>query len=84
MRLRMQDGVCKPTLRVGTTTGTDSPGAGFQRDMTTDDRQHRYADHEVDLMDRIPVPRLNPWLALGLLILSGFAYLWLWGGLLRG
>ena len=38
----------------------------------------RYREDELDLMDEIPSPRLNPWLSLGLLILLGFLYLWGW------
>ena len=35
-------------------------------------------------MDRIALPRLNPWLALLVLVLLGFGYIGLWGWLLRG
>ena len=35
-------------------------------------------------MDRISLPRLNPWLALLILVLLGFGYIGLWGWLLRG
>lgn len=35
-------------------------------------------------MDRIALPRLNPWLALLLLVLLGFGYIGLWGRLLGG
>lgn len=35
-------------------------------------------------MDRIVLPRLNPWLALLILVLLGFGYIGLWGWLLRG
>lgn len=35
-------------------------------------------------MDRIALPRLNPWLVLLLLVLLGFGYIGLWGWLLRG
>ncbi len=35
-------------------------------------------------MDRIALPRLNPWLALLLLVLLGFGYIGLWGWLLGG
>ena len=35
-------------------------------------------------MDRIPLPRLNPWLALLILVLLGFGYIGLWGRLLGG
>ena len=34
--------------------------------------------------DDVRFPRLNPWLALLLLVLLGFAYIGLWGWLLRG
>ena len=45
---------------------------------------YRYVDHELDLMDRVELPRWNPWLSLALLVLAGFAYVWIWGVLLRG
>lgn len=35
-------------------------------------------------MDRIALPRLNPWLALIILVLLGFGYIGLWGWLLGG
>lgn len=35
-------------------------------------------------MDRIALPRLNPWLALLFLVLLGFGYIALWGRLLGG
>lgn len=35
-------------------------------------------------MDRISLPRLNPWLTLLILVLLGFGYIGLWGWLLRG
>ena len=35
-------------------------------------------------MDRVELPRWNPWLSLALLVLAGFAYVWIWGVLLRG
>ena len=35
-------------------------------------------------MDRVASPRFNPWLALILLMLGGFLYIWIWGALLRG
>lgn len=35
-------------------------------------------------MDRITLPRLNPWLALLFLVLLGFGYIGLWGWLLGG
>ena len=35
-------------------------------------------------MDRVALPRLNPWLALLILVLLGFGYLGLWGWLLGG
>jgi len=35
-------------------------------------------------MDRIALPRLNPWLALLLLVLLGFGYIGFWGWLLGG
>ena len=44
----------------------------------------RYDDSELDLMDRVASPRFNPWLALILLMLGGFLYIWIWGALLRG
>ncbi len=45
---------------------------------------YRYDSHELDLMDRVELPRMNPWLSLALLVLAGFAYVWIWGVLLRG
>ena len=44
----------------------------------------RHEDSELDLMDRVASPRFNPWLALILLMLGGFLYIWIWGALLRG
>ncbi|MYC89782.1 MAG: hypothetical protein F4X22_16360 [Gemmatimonadales bacterium] len=35
-------------------------------------------------MDQIALPRLNPWLALLILVLLGFGYIGLWGWLLGG
>ena len=35
-------------------------------------------------MDRIALPRLNPWLVLLILVLLGFGYIGLWGRLLGG
>ncbi len=35
-------------------------------------------------MDKIPLPRFNPWLALALLVMAGFLYNWLWGFILGG
>lgn len=35
-----------------------------------------YTEEELDLMDQVPLPRMNPWLALFLLILLGFVYIW--------
>lgn len=35
-------------------------------------------------MDRIALPRHNPWLALLILVLLGFGYIGLWGWLLGG
>ena len=35
-------------------------------------------------MDRIVLPRINPWLALLILVLLGFGYIGLWGWLMRG
>ena len=45
---------------------------------------YRYDSHELDLMDQVELPRLNPWLSLALLVLAGFFYVWIWGVLLRG
>ncbi len=45
---------------------------------------YRYNDEELDLMDAVPPPRLNPWVSLLLLILVGFVYVWFWEYLLRG
>ena len=45
---------------------------------------YRYDSHELDLMDRVELPRLNPWLSLALLVLAGFAYVRIWGAILRG
>lgn len=46
----------------------------------------RQADDAPDpgRMDRIGLPRLNPWLALLILVLLGFSYIGLWGWLLGG
>ncbi len=44
----------------------------------------RYSKEELDLMDAVPPPRLNPWLSLLLLVLVGFIYVWIWEYLLRG
>lgn len=53
-------------------------------DSTRSDDSVRYDDSELDLMDRVASPRFNPWLALILLMLGGFLYIWIWGALLRG
>lgn len=45
---------------------------------------YRYDSHELDLMDQVELPRMNPWLSLVLLVLAGFFYVWIWGVLLRG
>ena len=45
---------------------------------------YRYHKGELDLMDAVPPPRLNPWLSLVLLVLAGFIYVWIWEYLLRG
>jgi hypothetical protein len=45
---------------------------------------YRYTSRELDLMDEVELPRLNPWVSLLLLILAGFAYVWVWGVLLGG
>ena len=45
---------------------------------------YRYDSRELDLMDRVELPRMNPWLSLALLVLAGFAYVWIWGVILRG
>lgn len=42
------------------------------------DELRRYREEELDLMDEVPSPSLNPWISLGLLILLGFVYLWIW------
>lgn len=43
------------------------------------------ADHpDPARMDRIALPRLNPWFALLVLVLLGFGYIGLWGWLLGG
>ena len=44
---------------------------------------HRYNSEELDLMDSVSLPHLNPWLSLILLILLGFIYVWIWEYLLR-
>lgn len=36
-----------------------------------------------DAMDEVRLPRLNPWLALLVLVLLGLGYIGLWGLLLR-
>ena len=53
-------------------------------DSTRSADSGRYDDSELDLMDRVASPRFNPWLALILLMLGGFLYIWIWGALLRG
>ncbi|MDE0432965.1 MAG: hypothetical protein OXH92_03055 [Bryobacterales bacterium] len=53
-------------------------------DSTRSTDSGRYEDSELDLMDRVASPRFNPWLALILLMLGGFLYIWIWGALLRG
>ena len=53
-------------------------------DSTRSDDSARYDDSELDVMDRVASPRFNPWLALILLMLGGFLYIWIWGALLRG
>ena len=50
----------------------------------TNRESYRYDSHELDLMDQVELPRLNPWLSLALLVLAGFAYVWIWGVILRG
>ena len=50
----------------------------------TKGESYRYDSHELDLMDQVKLPRMNPWLSLALLVLAGFAYVWIWGVLLRG
>ena len=50
--------------------GTSNPTAGDRPDPAH--------------MDRIALPRLNPWLALLILVLLGFGYIGLWGRLLGG
>lgn len=48
-------------------------------------RERRAADRpDPGRMDRIALPRLNPWLALLILVLLGFGYIGLWGWLLGG
>ena len=60
----------------------------MQNTETESQRKHtesyRYHEGELDLMDAVPPPRLNPWLSLGLLVLAGFIYVWIWEYLLRG
>ncbi|MDE0166328.1 MAG: hypothetical protein OXL36_14645 [Bryobacterales bacterium] len=53
-------------------------------DSTRSADSGRHEDSELDLMDRVASPRFNPWLALILLMLGGFLYIWIWGALLRG
>ena len=50
--------------------------------MELDESSH-YREDELDLMDEIPRPFVNPWLGLGLLILSGFLYVWVWEAILK-
>ena len=45
---------------------------------------YRYDSQELDLMDEVELPRLNPLVSLLLLVLAGFAYVWIWGALLQG
>lgn len=49
-----------------------------------DSGRHEDSDLDLDLMDRVDSPRFNPWLALILLMLGGFLYIWIWGALLKG
>lgn len=58
------------------------PAENEPRDMKGE--SYRYDSHELDLMDRVELPRMNPWLSLALLVLAGFFYVWIWGVLLRG
>ena len=46
---------------------------GGASDATTGDRP------DAARMDKIALPRLNPWFALLLLVLLGFGYIGLWG-----
>ena len=54
-----------------------------QRKPKSQSEAYLYSEDELDLMDQVPLPRLNPWLALFLLILLGFFYIWATGTLLR-
>ncbi|MCY3698020.1 MAG: hypothetical protein OXH46_00080 [Gemmatimonadetes bacterium] len=55
--------------------GAADPTAGAPTDPTRMDSAR---------MDRVALPRLNPWLALLILVLLGFGYIGLWGRLLGG
>ncbi len=55
--------------------------AEFREEHT---ESYRYDDEELDLMDTVSPPRLNPWISLLLLILVGFIYVWIWEYVLRG
>lgn len=53
-----------------------------QQETKRRNEDYLYSEDELDLMDQVPLPRLNPWLALFLLILLGFLYIWATGALL--
>ena len=59
----------------------ENPQAEAQVDQA---ESYRYSQSELNLMDEIPRPRLNPWICLFLLILLGFLYVWFWKWLLGG
>ncbi len=54
-----------------------------QQEPESRSESYLYSEDELDLMDQVPLPRLNPWLSLLLLILLGFFYIWACAALLR-
>ena len=54
-----------------------------QEEQKSRSEAYLYSEDELDLMDKVPLPRLNPWLSLFLLILVGFFYIWACAALLR-
>ena len=54
-----------------------------QEEPKSRSEDYLYSEDELDLIDQVPLPRLNPWLSLFLLILLGFFYIWACAALLR-
>ena len=54
-----------------------------QEEPKSRSEDYLYSEDELDLIDQVPLPRLNPWLSLFLLILFGFFYIWACAALLR-